>query len=395
MNRIGVAQMVNLFDRFSQVFGYDTNIKTYFSPGRINLIGEHIDYSGGLVFPAAIQLGTYGAVAKRTDSSFRFYSDNFENEGIIHATIKDLLYRKEDGWANYAKGVILELIERGFNISHGFDLYVNGTLPTASGLSSSASIELLISWICNDMFSLNLSRQYLAMLSQHIENNYMGMHCGIMDQLIIAEGLKDRALLMNTATLETTPVKAKFDGFDWVIMNTNNKRKTTDSKYNERRSECDQALIELKKFIDVEYLCELTEDDFLKFGHSLSSTLLFRRAKHAITEQSRTLKAKIALENQDAMTFAQLLNESHASLRFDYEVTGIHLDTIVSEALKNGAIGARVTGAGFGGCAIALVPTSKMNQFSSEVGNAYQKITGIHADFYQVTFENGVNSYED
>jgi galactokinase len=384
----------NLKEKFYKIYGYLTiDAKAYFSPGRVNLIGEHIDYNGGLVFPAAISLGTYGVLIQRNDLTFRFFSLNFVEDGIIEVGIDQLDYDETHHWANYAKGIIAELKSRNFSISYGFDLLVYGTLPTASGLSSSASLELLVAWICNDLYQLKLSREYLALLSQHVENHYMGMHCGIMDQLIIAKGVKNRALLMNTATLETIDVPATFDTHSWVIMNTNYKRKTTESKYNERRKECDDALSIIKKYKNINHLCELKENELNELKTHFKDEKIYNRAMHAVTEQMRTIQAQSAMENNDPLLFATLLNASHESLKLNYEVTGIHLDTIVSLAHKFGAIGARVTGAGFGGCAIALVPNHILEEFDQLVGTKYLEQTGLKAEFYHVTFENGVDIY--
>ena len=384
--------MYPLIEKFYEIFGYQKSLLSYFSPGRVNLIGEHIDYNGGLVFPAAIHLGTYGVFSLREDTLFRFFSMNFAHEGIITISLDDLTFQKEHGWANYVKGIIFEFKKRGFNVDRGFDLLIYGTLPTASGLSSSASIELLIAYALNDLFDFKLSRQYLALLSQHVENHYMGMHCGIMDQLVIAEGKKNRALLMNTATLEIEDVPARFSGYEWVIMNTNYPRKTTDSKYNERRKECQIALEIAQKHYPIQYLCDMTSTQIEKIKSSFPNEVIYRRAVHAVTEQERTLASKAAMEKQDANEFARLLDLSHLSLKNDYEVTGFHLDTLVETARLYGAIGARVTGAGFGGCAIALVPEEKVKNFSEFVGKSYKEQTGIKADFYYVTFENGVHA---
>jgi len=384
----------NLKEEFNQIFGcLALDAKTYFSPGRVNLIGEHIDYNGGLVFPAAINLGTYGVVHPRNDSTFRFFSLNFIEDGVIQVEINQLDYDQKHNWANYPKGIIFELISRNFKIPQGFDLLIYGTLPTASGLSSSASLELLTAWIANDLYQLNLSREYLALLSQHVENIYMGMHCGIMDQLVIAKGIKNRALLMNTATLETIDVPAKFKGYEWVIMNTNYKRKTTDSKYNERRSECEKALNLIREYKKIDYLCELNENELLELKPYFNDEKIYNRAMHAVTEQMRTILSQHAMEQNDPLLFAKLLNESHESLQHNYEVTGFQLDTIVSLARKHGAIGSRVTGAGFGGCAIALVPSEVLGDFHLLVGKDYFMLTGLKAEFYNITFENGVDIY--
>jgi galactokinase len=379
-----------LIHDYRKKFNDENHVDLYYSPGRVNLIGEHIDYNGGFVFPAAISIGTYGVVGKRTDRILKFYSANYQDEGFIEVSLDDLSYQKSHGWTNYAKGIISELIKRGYSIPFGFNLYIEGNLPTASGLSSSASLEVLVSYIANDLYDLKMSRTEMALLSQTVENGYMGMHCGIMDQLIIANGIKDHALLMDTATLEMTPSKATFDGYTLVIMNTNYKRKTTDSKYNERVHECNLALKEIQKNFDVTYLCELKTSQLPKIETILNNPTLFKRVKHTVTEQKRTLDAMDAMKENNAILFGKLLDESHESLKSDYEVTGLHLDTLVDAAKHAGAIGARVTGAGFGGCAIALVKNEDVESLKTEVYHVYRDKTGIEPAFYLVTFTDGV-----
>ncbi|TNF07567.1 MAG: galactokinase [Bacillota bacterium] len=381
----------DLKNDYKKIFSDSTDYEVYYSPGRVNLIGEHIDYNGGLVFPAAISIGTYGVVGKRSDQQFYFYSANYPDEGLIKIDLDDLTYKKEHGWANYAKGILYELKQRGYHLPYGFNLFVEGNLPTASGLSSSASLEVLVSYIANELYDLNMTRTDMALLSQSVENGYMGMHCGIMDQLIIANGIKDHALLMDTSTLQMTPSKATFDGYTLIIMNTNYKRKTTDSKYNERVSECSQALKIIQKSYDITYLCELKTNDLDAIEKLLKDPILYRRVRHTITEQQRTLDAMDAMKAQDALLFGKLLDESHASLKNDYEVTGLHLDTLVLAAKNAGAVGARVTGAGFGGCAIALVLNDQVNRVKDEVYQMYLDKTGIEPAFYIVTFTDGVN----
>lgn len=387
--------MKNYQQCFKEIFNEQKNPVIYYSPGRVNLIGEHIDYNGGLVFPAAISIGTYGAVLKREDQALRFYSENYPENGIVTVSLNDLSYQESHGWTNYAKGILQELISRGYKIDFGFDLYVDGNLPTASGLSSSASLEVLVSYIANDLYQLGLSRTDMALLSQVVENGYMGMHCGIMDQLIIANGVKDHALLMNTATLEMTPSHAAFDGYQIIIMNTNYKRKTTESKYNERVKECKEALDKIKPIYPVNYLCDLKVEQLDHIKTILSNELLYRRVKHTITEQQRTLDAMITMKERDALAFGKLLDQSHHSLKNDYEVTGFNLDTLVEAAKKHGAIGTRVTGAGFGGCAIALVKNECVDDFLINVKKDYIEKTNIIPDFYQVTFEDGVHQIHD
>ncbi len=379
-----------LKNKFKQVFGHQNDPQVYFSPGRVNLIGEHIDYNGGYVFPAAINLGTYGVCAKREDLNFRMFSEQESKLGMIEVSLDTLDYNKNHEWANYVKGVIKYLKEHQFDILFGYDLYIDGNLPTASGLSSSASLEVLIVYIANDIYGLNLSRAEMALIAQSVENDYMGMHCGIMDQLSIACGVKDHALLMNTATLEMKPMTASFEGYVWVIMNTKYPRKTTDSKYNERRHECEMALKKIQTKYTVAYLCDLKPENLPNIKELLNDALLYKRVKHVITEQDRTLRAMEMMQNHDPIGFADLLNQSHESLKTDYEVTGLHLDSLCEAARRHGAIGARVTGAGFGGCAIALVESNQAEHMKQEVKKIYLEKTSLHAEFYSVTFEDGV-----
>jgi galactokinase len=367
-----------------------THAHGYYAPGRVNLIGEHIDYNGGLVFPAAISIGTYGVAKLRNDQFVRMYSANYPDQGIVKVHLSNLNYQRDHGWANYAKGILAFLLRENKAIDSGMDLFVSGNLPTASGLSSSASLEVLVAYIANDLYNLNLSRIEMALMSQRVENEYMGMHCGIMDQLIIACGIKDKALLMNTATLEMTENDANFDGFKFIIMNTNYKRKTTDSKYNERVSECQKARLILKNAFEFNHLCELKPSLLPTIQTLITDEKIYRRVKHVITEQERTILAMKAMTEGDAKGFAKLLKESHESLKFDYEVTGVHLDTLVESAIRHGAIGARVTGAGFGGCAIALVKTEFIETMKQSVQTDYRKITGLEAIFYEVSFTDGV-----
>lgn len=380
---------------FETIFGSSSGAKTYYSPGRVNLIGEHIDYNGGLVFPAAISIGTYGVAKKRLDRMIRLYSANYPEQGIVCVFLDDLSYQKHHGWANYAKGIVLEMMHMGHKILTGFDLFVEGNLPPASGLSSSASLEVLVSFIVNDLYDLNISRVSLALLSQKVENTYMGMHCGIMDQLIIACGIKDKALLMNTATLDMVPTDATFSGYKILIMNTNYPRKTTDSKYNERVKECNQSLSLLKLHYPIKQLCELVPESLENIQNILNHDVLFRRTRHVVTEQQRTKDAMAAMNEKDVLRFGKILDQSHQSLKDDYEVTGLHLDVLVESARHHGAIGARVTGAGFGGCAIALVKIDQMDTIRHAIGMDYEQKTGLKATFYDVDFTDGVGGIDN
>ena len=366
----------------------------YFSPGRVNIIGEHIDYNGGLVLPAAISLGTYGVIRLREDNNIRVFSTNFKDLGIINVSIDDLSYKSEDHYVNYIKGVFALCKKKHDQINFGMDIYIHGTLPPQSGLSSSASLLVLIVFILSDVFKLKLSKTDIALYAKDVENNYMQMHCGIMDQLIIAKGIKHKALLMNTSTLETNPINAFINGYSWVIMNSHYERKTTESKYNERVKECQDALNIVKTLKKVHDLCELSINDYNDIEHLLNNSVLKNRTRHVVTEQQRVLETIQVLKNQDAQRMGELLNASHQSLKVDYEVTGFHLDMLQEGALLSGAIGARVTGAGFGGCAIALVKTELLETFDQLTDAYYYEKTKLHASFYHVEFVDGVSKIE-
>lgn len=385
-----VTRMENeLEELFHTLFGVESK-DVYFAPGRINLIGEHTDYNGGYVFPAAITIGTYGVARKREDQMIRLYSKNFAELGIIELSLSDLAYKDEDDWTNYPKGMIHYLIEQGHVIDQGMDILFYGTIPNGAGLSSSASIELLTGVILNDLFDLNVTMLDLVIIGKRVENDFIGVNSGIMDQFAIGMGQLDHAILLDTNTLDYEMVPAEFGEYVIAIMNTNKRRELADSKYNERRAECEMALSRLQTVRSIESLGELTEEYFEQNKNVIVDERLIRRAKHAVTENQRTIKAKKALVNNDLRKFGQLLNASHASLRDDYEVTGIELDTLVEAAQKQtGVLGARMTGAGFGGCAIALVKESEFNRFTKRVGKAYQEKIGYPADFYIANVDDG------
>lgn len=362
----------------------------FFAPGRINLIGEHTDYNGGHVFPASITIGTYGLARKRTDRKIRFYSENFPQFGIIEVSLDDLSYQKTDNWANYPKGVFKYLIEAGNAIDYGVDILFYGTIPNGAGLSSSASIELLTGVILKDLFELSVEMLALVLIGKKVENEFIGVNSGIMDQFAIGMGKKDQAILLDTNTLKYALVPADFGDYVMAIMNTNKRRELADSKYNERRAECEEALSRLQTVLNISSLGALNEATFTENQQVIEDETLIKRAKHAVTENQRTLKAKVALEKNDLVTFGQLLNESHQSLKTDYEVTGIELDTLVAAAQKQpGVLGARMTGAGFGGCAIALVKEKNLEEFIQKVGSLYKKKIGYEADFYKASIADG------
>ena len=377
-----------LLGKFQEIFGEEGAL--YFAPGRVNLIGEHTDYNGGHVFPCALTIGTYGVARKREDNQLRFYSLNFEHLGIIESSLDDLKPYKEADWTNYPKGVMWAFSEMGMKMDSGMDLMLYGNIPNGSGLSSSASVEVLSGYILRDLYGFSVDNKALALIGQFSENKFNGVNCGIMDQFAIAMGEKDHAIFLDTNTLEYQLVPIKLDGIKIVIASSNKKRGLGDSKYNERRSECEQALGELKQYIDIKSLGDLLEDDFEIYKSAINSDIRKKRAKHAVYENRRTMKAVDALVNNDITTFGQLMNASHVSLRDDYEVTGIELDTLVEEAWKQpGVVGARMTGAGFGGCTVNLVKEEDVEAFIQNVGAAYEEKIGYAADFYVVDVGNG------
>ena len=362
----------------------------FFSPGRVNLIGEHTDYNGGMVFPCAITFGAYAVVSKRTDSCMRLFSNNFKEKGIIDVALQTLHYDKKDDWANYVKGVLYFLQQEGFEIPCGLNILIEGNIPNGAGLSSSASLEVLTGTILKETFQLPISKLDIIKLSQKAENQFVGMNCGIMDQFIIGMGKKDHAIALDTGTLEYTYAPVQLKQASIVIMNTNKQRGLTDSKYNERRAECEHALSQLQTVVKIKNLCDLKETEFEKVQHIITSPVERKRARHAVLENIRVKKAIAALEKNDIEEFGALMNASHISLRDDYEVTGIELDTLVESAWnQSGTIGARMTGAGFGGCAIAIVRNDDIEDFTAAVRREYTQAIGYEPDFYIASIGDG------
>lgn len=379
-----------LKNKFAEVFGPEGESAVYFAPGRVNMIGEHTDYNGGHVFPCALTIGTYGVVRKRQDHKLRFYSMNFEQLGVMESSLDDLVPSKDADWTNYPKGVLWAFKERGMEVTEGFDLLLFGNIPNGSGLSSSASVEVLTGYILKDQYGFDVTNQDLALIGQFSENRFNGVNCGIMDQFAIAMGKADHAIFLDTNTLDYTYVPLKLDGTKIVIACSNKKRGLGDSKYNERRSECETALAELQKVIDIKSLGELTEEQFEANKDAIKDEVRVRRARHAVYENQRTIQAVEALQKQDLKKFGELMNASHVSLGDDYEVTGIELDTLVEEAWKvEGVIGSRMTGAGFGGCTVSIVEDAAVDRFIESVGAAYKDKIGYAADFYVVQVGSG------
>ena len=379
-----------LKNKFAEVFGPEGESAVYFAPGRVNMIGEHTDYNGGHVFPCALTLGTYGVVRKRQDRKLRFYSMNFEQLGVMESSLDELVPSKDADWTNYPKGVLWAFKERGMEVTEGFDLLLFGNIPNGSGLSSSASVEVLTGYILKDQYGFDVTNQDLALIGQFSENRFNSVNCGIMDQFAIAMGKADHAIFLDTNTLDYTYVPLKLDGAKIVIACSNKKRGLGDSKYNERRSECETALAELQKVVDIKSLGELTEEQFEANKDAIGDEVRVRRARHAVYENQRTIQAVEALQKQDLKKFGELMNASHVSLRDDYEVTGIELDTLVEEAWKvDGVIGSRMTGAGFGGCTVSIVEDAAVDRFIESVGTAYRDKIGYAADFYVVQVGSG------
>lgn len=375
---------------FKKLFGDYGDIRCYFAPGRVNLIGEHTDYNGGHVFPCALTIGTYAVVRKRDDRKLRFYSMNFENLGILESSLDDLKPEDTAGWTNYPKGILWAFHERGMTIPNGMDMLLFGNIPNGSGLSSSASVEVVTGAMLRDLFGFDVSNQDLALIGQFSENKFNGVNCGIMDQFAIAMGRAGHAIFLDTSNLSFEYAPVSLENAKLVISCSNKKRGLGDSKYNERRSECETALAELQTKLSIQSLGDLTEEEFEANKDLIKDETRIRRARHAVTENQRTIKAVKALKANDITLFGNLMNASHISLRDDYEVTGIELDTLVEEAWKiDGVIGSRMTGAGFGGCTVSLVKTDAVDTFIEQVGIAYKNKIGYGADFYVVEIGNG------
>lgn len=374
---------------FREKFGA-AQTHAYFSPGRVNLIGEHTDYNGGHVFPCAISLGTYALVAPRTDGISRLYSMNVPEQGVVqfpmHGAVKSDAY----GWANYPVGVVRVMEDAGHRAAHGFDIVLYGTLPNGAGLSSSASIEVLMAVILNDELNLGIDMVELVKFSQKAENEFVGMNCGIMDQFAVGMGKKDCAILLDCNTLSYRYSKLALDGCSIVITNTNKTHSLVTSAYNERRTQCESALKALQKVKPIKALGELTNAEFDAIASAIPDPVERRRARHAVYENNRTLEAVKALEANDVKRFGELMNASHVSLRDDYEVTGPELDTLAELAWQqDGVLGSRMTGGGFAGCTVSIVRDAAIPAFEKNVGDAYTAKIGYAPSFYVANIADG------
>lgn len=381
-----------LQEKFEDLFGAGGDIRGYFSPGRVNLIGEHTDYNGGHVFPCALTIGTYGIARKREDSKIRFYSLNMEDRPPMEADLSDLSYREEYGWANYPLGVVWAMGKvKGLTLTTGFDMAVYGNIPNGSGLSSSASLEVLTGVIVRDLFGFDsLTNIDLALVGQYSENNFNGCNCGIMDQFAVAMGKKDAAIFLDCSDLSYEYAPIALPDAKILITNSKVKHSLVDSAYNDRREECARALSMLQVELDIEALGELSQEEFEEHADLIWDPVCRRRAKHAVYENQRTIRAVEALKSGQIEMFGQLMNASHISLRDDYEVSCREVDILVDEAWKiPGVIGSRITGGGFGGCTVSLVKNDAIDAFIDRVGSAYREKTGIEAEFYAVEIGDG------
>ncbi len=382
-----------ILQKFQELYGRDGEIRTYFAPGRVNLIGEHTDYNGGHVFPCALTMGTYAAARKREDRVLRFYSMNFEDSGVIETGLDDLVYRPEAGWTNYPKGVFWAFGEKGFTVPFGMDIVIFGDIPNGSGLSSSASLEVLIGVMLRDMFGFDVSQVDIALIGQFSENHFNGMNCGIMDQFASAMGKKDHAIFLNTADLTYEYASVKLDHARVVIANSNVKHNLVGSEYNVRRQQCESALKQLQSAVDIKTLGDLDIEEFEKYKSVIADPVERKRAKHAVYENQRTLQAVSALKENDIAAFGKLMNDSHVSLRDDYEVSCPEMDILAAEAWKlPGVLGSRMTGGGFGGCTVSIVENEAVEDFIEKVGKAYEEQTKNRADFYVVDIGEGARA---
>ena len=382
-----------LFDMFAELFGDSEGARFYFSPGRVNLIGEHTDYNGGHVFPCALTLGTYGAARKREDNKIHLYSMNLDSFGVVEASLDDLTNKKEYNWANYPLGVVWAFKEKGHTITSGFDMIIWGNIPNGSGLSSSASLEVLTGVILTDLFEIkDLSMTDLALIGQYSENNFNGCNCGIMDQFAVAMGKKDHAIFLDTSDLSYEYAPCVLDGAKIVITNSKVKHSLVDSAYNDRRNECAAALKALQSELDIQALGDLTPEEFEAHKSLIKDEIQLQRAKHAVYENQRTIDAVTALKAGDIERFGKLMNQSHISLRDDYDVSCEEIDILVDLAWKiPGVLGSRITGGGFGGCTVSIVKDESIDTFIETIGKTYLEKVGHEAEFYTVDIGDGAS----
>ncbi len=366
---------------FERVFSKGGDIRGYFAPGRVNLIGEHIDYNGGHVFPCALTVGNYVVARKREDRKVLFYSENYKKGGVIERSLDDLSYDKSKLWTNYPFGVMWAFDKRGMKMDCGLDVYVYGNIP-GSGLSSSAAMEVSVGVMLKDMYGFDVSLTEIALIGQYSENNFNGCNCGIMDQFASAMGRKDQAIFLDCANLSYDYVPLVLNGCKIIVSNSNKPHSLVSSHYNERRAECEMAVQELSSKLEIEHLCELTPEQFEANKYLIKDENRRLRAKHAVYEEQRTKDAIVALKNNDLVNFGRLLNESGDSLRYDYDATCYEIDVLVDAAREqNGVYGSRETGGGWGGNTVSIVKDEYVDAFKCNVGRIYKTKTGLNASF--------------
>lgn len=379
-----------ILNRFKEIYGNDDKIRLYFAPGRVNLIGEHTDYNGGHVFPCALTIGTYLAARKRTDKKVRFFSLNMKNKGILEENLMEMKAGDDNRWTNYPFGVMWAFDKRGMKMDCGLDIAVYGNIPNGSGLSSSASLEVVTGYMLNDMYGFNVTNQEIALIGQDAENNFNGCNCGIMDQFASAMGKKDNAIFLDTSDLSYEYAPIVLDGAKIVVTNSMVKHSLVSSAYNDRRRESAQALEDLQKVCGIETLGDLSEEEFEQAKNSISDLTCRARARHAVYENQRTIKAVKALKENDIATFGKLMNQSHISLRDDYETSCPEVDILVEKAWEiPGVMGSRITGGGFGGCTVSIVEDDAIDTFKEELTRVYQEKVGKTPEFYVVEIGDG------
>ena len=384
-----------LKDKFKELFGGEGDIHAYFAPGRVNLIGEHTDYNGGHVFPCALTIGTYGIIRPRADRKLRFYSVNFSGLGIIETSLDELVPEEAADWTNYPKGVMWTFEKRGYHLPTGADILIYGDIPAGSGLSSSASLEVLTGLMLRDTFGFDISMVDLALIGQYSENNFNGMNCGIMGQIVSTMEKKDCAIFLDTATLEYEYAPIKLPDAKIVITNSKVKHSLVSSAYNDRRRECETALKELQAVVDIKTLGDLTEEQFEAHKDAIQDPVCRKRAKHAVYENQRTIRAVDALKANDIETFGRLMNETHISLRDDFEVSCAETDLLAELAWQvPGVLGSRITGGGFGGCTVSIVKNESVDLFIQSLDRPYEEKTGHKAEFYVVDVGDGAHALD-
>ncbi|WP_145332648.1 galactokinase [Paenibacillus xylanexedens] len=389
--------VTDLQQKFIEKYGESgADIRVFHAPGRVNLIGEHIDYNGGYVLPAALEFGTTLLIRERTDNELQLASTNMDYEGTLDRA--SIGQEKTGEWTDYPIGVMVQLQGKGVQVTRGYDFLYHGEIPNGAGLSSSASLEVLTGYAIQSMEGIaDIDTVELALLSQKAENEFVGVNCGIMDQFAVANGAKDHAILLMCDTLEYEKVPFRTGAYKLIIGNTNKRRGLVDSAYNERRSQCEQALAILKEQLPaLNYLAQLKPEQFDTLQDQIKDEKVRQRAQHVVEENARVLASVEALQNNDLQMFGQLMNASHESLRDLYEVSCSELDVMVEEAQRiPGTLGARMTGAGFGGCTVSLVHENDVERFVSEVGAAYEARTGLTGDFYVCGVGEGVNELKE